>query len=399
MRGRRRVGVLAVGATAALVALVWWRGPAPGGGESPASPVSAPGAPPVALASAPPASPGSPPSAAARAGEPPTRVPTPAGSFTSLDRWVDPATISPEEREARRLHRLEESRRAREAYAQHPPYSRPLRESPDLLVPEQVAPTHRPLAPPGADGRRSVSVRQTQDRIFLRPGTVATVGLEATAEGRSVAVRVASAVLVRSTGSPPVDSAPVARVEFAPAGAGQVASFSAPAAALGDFTGDLLLRVEVEAGGERGALVYAFVFTGEPPAAFTARARDRLEHGSVVFAVGVEVRRPGRYRIQGRVDDAAGRPLALARYDGDLAAGALEVPLVLHGKIARDEGAAAPFVLRDVEGFRLLDGAYPDRETLAGWAGPFRSRSYRAEELSPAPWAGDEGPRATPQGR
>ncbi len=99
------------------------------------------------------------------------------------------------------------------------------------------------------------------------------------------------------------------------------------------------------------------------------------------------------------MDDAAGKPLALARYDGELPAGVLAVPLVLHGKIARDEGGDAPFVLRDLEGFRLLDGVYPDRETMAGSAGPYRSRAYRAEDLSAEPWTGGEAPAATPWAR
>jgi hypothetical protein len=49
-------------------------------------------------------------------------------------------------------------------------------------------------------------------------------------------------------------------------------------------------------------------------------------------------------------------------------------------------------VLRDLEGFRLLDGVYPDRETLDPWVGPYRSRAYRAEELSPAAWDGGAAP-------
>lgn len=313
-----------------------------------------------------------------------------------LDAWVDPATLSADELEARRAYRLEQSRRARAAYGQYPPHSRPLRESEDLLVPEQVPPTVRPLAPPAPTGiQGQVVIRQTQDRVFLRPGTAVTVGLEATVAGEPVPVSVLSAVLVRAEGSPPVPSAPVQRVAFGEAGAARVASFT-PAEALAGYAGDLLLQVDAEAGGERGALVYAFVYTGEPPAAFTGRARDRLEGGSVVFEAGVDVRRPGRYRITARVDDAAGKPLALARFDGELSAGAVEVPLVLFGKIARDEGGASPFVLRDVEGFRLLDGVYPDRETMATWTGPYRSRPYRAEELSPEPWAGGAVPGATP---
>lgn len=322
----------------------------------------------------------------------------PAAARAPLDRWVDPATLAPEELEARRRFRLEQADRTRAAYAQHPPFSRPLRENQDLLVPEQIPPVVRPLAAPDARGSAgAVAIRQTQDRVYLRPGTVAGVGLEATADGHTVPVTVRSAVLVRSAGSPPVASEPVLQVVFTPSGAGATASFAAPAPALGAYTGDLLLRVDAEAAGERGTAVFAFVYTGEPPAAFTGAARDRLERGAVVFGVAVDVRRPGRYRITGRVDDARGVPLALARFDGEAPAGVLEIPLVLFGKIARDEGGTAPFVLRDVEGFRLLDGVYPDRETMAPWVGPHRSRAYGLDELSPAAWTdGAAAPAARP---
>lgn len=305
-----------------------------------------------------------------------------------LDQWADPEALTDEERETRRRYRLVHARLARDAYEQHPFFSRPIRENEDQVVPELVAATVRPLAPPPPDGRpTAVFVRQTQDRIFLRPGSVAHVGLQAaTAEGNPVPASVVSAALVRWAGSPPASAEPLVRVGFAPAGAMLAATFTAPAEALGSYTGDLLLRADVQAGGERGTLVWAFVYTGAPPAVFTGRTRDRLDQGSVVFEAGVDVRRAGRYRITGRVDDAAGKPLALARFDGELAAGAFVVPLVLHGKIARDEGGVSPFVLRDLEGFRLLEGVYPDRETLEPWAGPYRSREYRPEELSDAPW-------------
>lgn len=386
--------VTGVAAAAAALALLVWRA----------------GAPATFAARAPDAAPSGPaPREPGRAGSGPGRATAnpdagtspaapPRAARTPLDRWVDPATLSPEELEARRHFRVEQAERARAAYAQHPPFSRPLRENQDLLVPEQIAPVVRPLAAPDARGSAgAVAIRQTQDRIYLRPGTVAVVGLEATSDGRTVPVTVRSAVLVRSAGSPPVASEPVLQLPFTPSGAGATASFAAPAAALGSYTGDLLLRVDAEAAGERGDLVFAFVYTGEPPAVFTSAARDRLERGAVVFGVAVDVRRPGRYRITGRVDDARGVPLALARFDGELPAGLLEIPLVLFGKIARDEGGTAPFVLRDVEGFRLLDGVYPDRETMASWVGPHRSRAYGLDALSPAAWTnGDPAPAARP---
>lgn len=385
---KARVTLAAAALVAAVAALLLLERARPGAGDSGPDPGERP---PAARAGAPAPEPplptAAPPAPAVSPGPPPE-----ARGSVPLDVWADPAGLSPEEIEARRQHRLERSRRALERYQQHPPFSRPLAENEDQVVPEQIAATLRPLAEFRPEGPPpAVEIRQTQDRVFLRPGTVATVGLEAAVDGRRVKAAVLSAVLVRWTGGGAAAD-PVLEVSFEEAGPVLVASFAAPAGRLGGWAGDLLLRVEAEAAGERGTLVYAFVYTGEAPAAFTGAIRDRLENGSVVFDVGIDVRRPGRYRFVGRIDDASGEPLALARFDGELAAGRVAVPLVLFGKIARDASAASPFALRDVEGFRLLDGVYPDRETMEPWAGPHRSRAYGPEELSPEAWDGGAGP-------
>jgi hypothetical protein len=294
----------------------------------------------------------------------------------------------------RRLRRLDRASQAREAYRRYPPSSRPLRENEELMVPNQIEPSVRPLAGPDVSGTPRVSVRLTQDRVFVQAGDAVTVGLEAQIDGEPVAVQVASAELVSASGNPPSLSAPLLSVPFTTSDRMTSATFGLPDSKLGDFTGDLILRAQATAGGERGAVTWTFVYTASPPAAFTGEVRDRLESGSVAFTVGVKVSRPGRYRILGRIDDARGKPLALARFDGELAAGGRQVELLLFGKIARDEEAVSPFLLRDLEGFRLLDGVYPDREIMPIWNGPYRSQAYPTAALSPSAW---DGGHAAPQ--
>ena len=346
----------------------------------------------TSAASAPPASQEA-PRATAGAGTPRPRIdegPSPA------DTYVDPSTLSPDEREARRRQRLDEAARARAAWNLFPPYSRPISGNEDMILPHHVEPTVRPLAKRGPQDpsgpEPKALVRQTQDRMYLAPGDAATLGIEASVDGKPTGVRVVSSEIVTSTGTPPTPSAPLGAVPFTTQGGAAIGTLVPPADKIAGYTGSLLVRVQAEVGGETGTLVFAFVVTGAPPARFTGVVRDTLENGSVVFHLGIEVHTPGRYRIVGRIDDGHGRPLALADFNDDLDASAREVALVLFGKIARDEGAASPYSIHDVEGFRLLDGVYPDREIFPMWTGPYRSAAYPLDQLSPEPFRQDPAP-------
>jgi hypothetical protein len=56
-----------------------------------------------------------------------------------------------------------------------------------------------------------------------------------------------------------------------------------------------------------------------------------------------------------------------------------------------DEGADAPFELRDVEGLRFDEGGNPDRETMRPHEGVmFVTRRWSAASFSPAAWESEE---------
>jgi hypothetical protein len=87
------------------------------------------------------------------------------------------------------------------------------------------------------------------------------------------------------------------------------------------------------------------------------------------------------------VDDATGKPFAYLSETAVLGAGDQEVHLQVFGKVALDAGAVPPFRVRDLEGFRLREDAFPDREAMPALDGAaYTTRRCRIEDLSPAEW-------------
>jgi hypothetical protein len=99
------------------------------------------------------------------------------------------------------------------------------------------------------------------------------------------------------------------------------------------------------------------------------------------------VTRRGRYLVRARVEDADGRRFAYLSDSAVLGVGAEEIRLQLFGKVVTDAGARAPFRLRDIEGFRLDEDTYPDREVMPGRDGVvYTTRVYDTGAFSPADW-------------
>ena len=151
---------------------------------------------------------------------------------------------------------------------------------------------------------------------------------------------------------------------------------------------DLSLAVDVRAGSEQGSLIYSFIQTAPPPAVFTQTARDALEQGSIAIYVGVQVQLAGTYEIVGRLYDSVGAPIAYMRFLDVLTPSSQEVRLLAFGAVILDQGAVPPFVLRDVEGTRMVLGQYPDREIMAPWLGPYTTAAYPLSGLSDAAYDG-----------
>ena len=300
---------------------------------------------------------------------------TPEPRAVALPRAAPSA--KPESEEEHFRARMAETRAVLLEKTRYPMSSRPLAGKTDLLLPHHAEPIFRGLGPNGP-GR--IRITQTQDRVFISPGEPAEVTITATSsDGAPVSLEFVRSDLVKQT-----DGRPDGVLGHAAFHTGNIpglwtATVATPAD--GNPTG-MALMVDARANGEQGTLVFQFIQTASPPAAFTQTARDALEEGSVAIYVGVTIERAGTYEIVGRLYDTTGRPIAYMRFLEELSKDSHEVRLLAFGKVIVDEGAVPPFVLRDVEGARILTGQYPDRELMQTWPGDYTTAKYDLASIS-----------------
>jgi hypothetical protein len=272
----------------------------------------------------------------------------------------------------------------------YPRGSQPLALKTDLLLPHHVEPSTHGITSPG--GR--VLVTQAQDRVWVAPGQPGVVRITAKLDGAPVSVTFNSAQVVRHLDGQPDQV--LGTVGFSDNGSApdEIAgdgTYTGVVATPKDGTGaSLTLTVGMEAGGERGTLIFQFVQTTAAPAVFTQTARDALENGSIAIYVGVQVMQAGVYEITGRLYDSGGAPIAYMRFYDQLTTDTTEVRLVGYGKLILDEGGIPPFVLRDVEGWEMLVGQYPDRALMADWPAGYTTAKYDLSQLTSADYDGPD---------
>jgi hypothetical protein len=193
---------------------------------------------------------------------------------------------------------------------------------------------------------------------------------------------------------------PLVTVPFADDGAGldtaandgSYAGVLAPGqTGLAGFNGTIRTEVRHNVGGKSGAVLFDVIYTPELPAVWTGPVREAVENGSLSFYLKAEVRMPGRYVINGRVDDARGKPFALLTFNDVLGPGPNEIRLTVFGKLMRDQDAAMPLTLRDVDGYLLKENADPDRALMPRLGGRVHtSKAYAVNGFSDAEWQSEE---------
>jgi hypothetical protein len=102
--------------------------------------------------------------------------------------------------------------------------------------------------------------------------------------------------------------------------------------------------------------------------------------------VGVEIIRPGRHVATGWFDDANGRPVARLRFNDTVDAALGEFRFLAFGKLLRDEAAASPYVLRDVQAWRMVEDASPDRELVPRLRAVHKTSACPPSLLSDREW-------------
>jgi hypothetical protein len=287
------------------------------------------------------------------------------------------------------------------AATQYPPGSRPMSEQPDQAYPNQPVTETTPLR--GEGGRTTdakVLLQTSQSRVFMVAGEAVAFSLRAVDPAGNTLPMVITRAVAQGMSFGGARQAAQLALPFADdgrgpdpvAGDGAFAAVLAPAAGpLATFNGTIRTEVRYSVNGKAGIHLFDVIVSPEVPAVWSGPAREAVEEGSQVFILKAEVRQPGRYIVTGRVDDAAGKPFALATFNEVLAAGPQEIRLGVFGKLLRDQQPALPLTLRDVDGYLLRENTDPDRALMPRLEGKvLAARAHPLNNYADTAWNSEE---------
>lgn len=312
--------------------------------------------------------------------------------------------LAPAERQRQQVlwqQRVQRAGEVLQAYrwaTRYPHDARPLTEQPDQLDPQQTIVEDLPLRLPGQAVVPGLFLRTTQDKIHLQGDEAVTISVSAhDGEGRALPLQVQRAVaeaMPRVADGPrvPLDVNDQGRTGDALAGDGVLSTRLQPARqGLGGQARSIRLSLALQSGEQPGFAYFDVVYSPEQPATWAGAVRERLDTGSLLLELPVQVHTAGRYVVAGRVDDADGRPLALLSFNEELAAGPQAFRLSLFGKLVRDLQPRFPLRLRDVEAFLLKADQFPDRALLPRrWGLVHETQRYPLASFSTAEWQSPE---------
>jgi len=276
----------------------------------------------------------------------------------------------------------------------YPFTSRPAAQHPDQLYPNQPVRESNPMRVDGGDSDPGVLLQTAQSRVYLAAGEAVELSLHAVdAHGAAVPLVVTRAL---AQGMAAQGARPAARVTLAFSqddGDYWRATFAPHASALAGFHGTIRSEVRFSVNGRTGVVSFDVIHSPELPAIWAGAPREAIGPDALEFTLPLDVRLAGRYVVSGRIDDALGRPFALASFNELLGQGMQSVALRVHGKLLHDADPAPPLplVLRDVEGYLLRENADPDRLLLARREGPVLvSRTLSLAGVPDHAWQSEE---------
>ncbi|WP_036165183.1 choice-of-anchor X domain-containing protein [Massilia sp. 9096] len=283
---------------------------------------------------------------------------------------------------------------------QYPFNSRPMSENADRANPNAPVTEMRPMHLQDGGANPAVQLQTSQSRVYMAANEAVAFSIRAVdANGRTLPLVITRALAQGITYAGTRASSQVS-VPFVDDGSGAdpvpndgaFAAILAPAqSGLAGFAGTIRTEVRYSVGGKNGALLFDVIYTPELPAVWSGAPREAIENGSLEFLLPAEVRMPGRYVIEGRVDDAKGRPFALLTFNDVLGPGPNVVKLAVFGKLMRDQDAALPLTLRDVDGYLLKENADPDRAMLPRLEGKvYTSKASSNKGFSSDEWQSEE---------
>lgn len=284
--------------------------------------------------------------------------------------------------------------------SKYPAASRPIAEHPDQVYPNQPVTETHDMRTQGGGSDPKVQLQTSQSRVFMAAGEGVAFSLRAVdGEGKALPLVVTRAVAQglafkggRATAQVALAFADDGKGADPVAGDSAFAAVLAPAqTGLAAFNGTIRTEVRYSVGGRASMVLFDVIYSPEVPAVWSGQVREALENGSLNFYLKAEVRQAGRYIVTGRVDDAKGQPFALATFNDVLPAGPNEIRLTMFGKLMRDQDAALPLTLRDVDGYLLKQDTDPDRALMPRLEGKVHvSKPYPLKSFSDTEWQSEE---------
>lgn len=286
------------------------------------------------------------------------------------------------------------------AITRYPDASRPASQHPDQLYPNQPVTESHPMRTGNGKTEPTVALQTSQSRVYMASGEAVAFSLRALdAEGNPLPLVVTRAVAAgmtykggRATAQIPLAFADDGQGADAVAGDGAFGAVLAPATTgLASFDGTIRSEVRYTVNGKQGVVLFDVIYTPQLPAVWNGQVREAVEDGSLVFYLKAEIRKRGRYIVHGRIDDARGKPFALATFNDVLPEGSQEIKLLVFGKLMQDQQAALPLTLRDVDGYLLKEDVDPDRALMPRLEGKvYASKPHPLKSFSDAEWQSEE---------
>lgn len=327
---------------------------------------------------------------------------------------IDPKNMTPEQRAQhlaiakKRLELAEHTYNSYQSSTKYPQASRPIAEHPDQVYPNKPIEDSHALRKGNGQVDASITVQTTQSRVFV--GSKESVSFSVSAvdkSGNRLAVFVTRAI-ARAIPSKASGAAPQETMNFTDdgqqgdlrSGDGIYSGTITPSAtSFGNFNGTVRVEVRFNVGDNAGTVNFDFIYTPDVPATWAgagtgagaATIREAQENGSLNFYMKANVIQAGRYLVNGRVDDASGKPLALVTFNDVLSAGNHEIRLQVFGKLIRDQQPTFPLTLRDVDGYLLKEDTDPDRAMMQRLIGTVHvSKKYVANSFSETEWDSEQ---------
>ena len=263
--------------------------------------------------------------------------------------------------------------------SRYPPTSRPLSLSNDDLI----HPNKRHDRKRASEQDSDVTYLFTADRFFVNGAEPLTATLQVWREDTPIEPQVVSAGL--SAIEPALGSA--IPISFTVVNGTAVATI-VPSQIFQE-THAMIMALEVTFavadGTESATINFQFTPPAGIPARFADRFADRLDGGSLIVDVGIEVFRPGYYVIDANLW-AGDEPVAWTRFKGDLDTSRTSVPLNFFGKAIRARGLEGPYRIGELRGARFDEGRQPDMDQMAMLSSAFETSPYPLDAFSDAEW-------------